>query len=125
MVADSIVPEDDVIHRVQQEQLKETLWRCVDGLEGRQPDVIRKRYIDNKTLNEIAEDYGVSRERIRQEEAKGLRELRKPRNQKWLKPYLDDVRSSAMCGVGVEHFRRTWTSATEYTAMRLFDNRIK
>lgn len=125
LVADPELPEDGVIDKIEQEQLKAVIWDCVDGLEGRLPDIIRKRYIDSKTLKEIGEEYGLSLDRIRQQEAKGLRELRKPKNSRRLRPYIDDIRSSSMYGVGAEHFRRTWTSATEYTAIRLLEGRAK
>lgn len=118
LVADPEIPEDAVIDRIQHEQLKAVLWDCVDRLDGRQPDIIRKRYIENQTRQEIANNYGVTNEMIRQYEAKAMRELRKPRNSKQLEPYLDDVRSSAMTGVGVDRFRQTWTSATEREALR-------
>jgi len=118
LVADPEQPEDDILNRIQQEQLKAVIWDCVDGLGGRQPDIIRKRYIEGKSLREIGEEYGVNGEAIRQQERKGLHELRKPRNSSRLRPYLDDAWSSAMTGVGVDRFRQTWTSATEREALR-------
>lgn len=116
-VAADVDIEADVLDQVQREQLKAAMWNCVDQLTGNQPDIIRKRYVDNMTLDAIGQEYGVTRDRIRQQEAKAMRELRKPRNSKLLEPYLDDIRCSAMTGVGVERFRQTWTSSTEREAL--------
>lgn len=125
LVPDPEPMEDGVIDRVEQEQLKAVIWDCVDSLEGRLPNIIRKRYIDQKTLREVGEEYGISKDRIRAQEAQGLRELRKPKYSSRLKPFIDEIRSSAMYGVGPERFKRTWTSATEYTAMRLLEGRFR
>lgn len=108
--------EGDTLERLEHEQLKVILWECVDSLPGRQPEVIRKRYQDNMTMAEIGKEYGVSREAIRQHEAKAMRELRKPKRSDRLRPFLpDDERLYRMglSGNGVGRFNRTWTSSTE------------
>jgi RNA polymerase primary sigma factor len=108
--------EGDSLDRLQHEQLKAVLWECVDGLHGRLPEVIRKQYRDNMTMAEIGREYGVSREAIRQDQAKALRELRKPKRSDRLRPFLpDDERlySMGLSGNGVGRFNRTWTSSTE------------
>lgn len=124
MVADPQLTEDEIIDRIQQEQLEVVLWGCVDGLENRQPGIIRKRYLENKTLQQIAEDYGVTREAVRQHEAKALRELRKPRNSRRLRPFLpetSEIYSMALTGSGAGRFQRTWTSSTERVALDRID----
>jgi RNA polymerase primary sigma factor len=108
--------EGDSLDRLQHEQLKAVLWNCVDSLPGRQREVIRKQYRDNMTIAEIGREYGVSREAIRQDQAKALRELRKPKRSDRLRPFLpDDERlySMGLSGNGVGRFNRTWTSSTE------------
>lgn len=108
--------EEDTLDRLQYERLKAVLWKCVDSLGGRQPEVIRKQYQDNMTMTEIGREYGVSREAIRQDQAKALRELRKPKNSKRLRPFLPDedrIYSMGLVGNGVGRFNRTWTSSTE------------
>ena len=48
---------------------------------------------------------------------KGLEELRRPEKAARLRPYLDDTYNRGLRGTGVTAFRRTWTSATERTAL--------
>ncbi|WP_394525743.1 sigma-70 family RNA polymerase sigma factor [Lacrimispora sp. JR3] len=108
--------EGDLLDRMQHEQLKAVLWECVDSLPGRQPEVIRKQYQDNMTMTEIGKEYGVSCEAIRQDQAKALRELRKPKRSDRLRPFLpeeDRIYSMGLSGNGVGRFNRTWTSSTE------------
>ena len=125
LVADPHRQEDEVIDRVQREQLRAVLWDCVDCLEGKALEVIRKRYIENQSRQQIADGYGLTHEMVRQYEMKALRKLRSPKISRRLLPYLEDVRSSAMLGVSAERFRQTWTSATEYTVFKILEGRIK
>lgn len=124
LVADPSDLEADVLDQVQHEQLCAVLWECVDSLEGRQPEVIRKRYQEGRTMAAIGADYGVTGEVIRQTESKALRELRKPRNSKRLRPFVledEKIYSMALRGNGVERFNRTWTSSTERAALKVMD----
>ena len=108
--------EETALDRLQHEQLKAVLWECVDSLPGRQPEVIRKRYQDNMTMTEIGREYGVTLEAVRQQEAKAMRELRKPKHSKRLRPFLpedEQIYSMGLSGNGKERFNRTWTSSTE------------
>lgn len=111
--------EEAVLDKVQQEQLSKVLWGLVDVLPGQQPSVIRARYQGGMTLKAIADTEGVTLEAIRQQEQKGLRELRKPSRSNQLKPFLleDHIYSKALKGNGVGAFRRTWTSSTERLAL--------
>lgn len=111
--------EDNVLDKLQQEQLKAVLWGCVDALDGDQPDIIRKRYQDRMTLEAIGQEYGVNREAIRQQENKALRRLRNPRISKQLRPFLpeEQIYSMAIHGGGAERFEQTWTSSTERVAV--------
>ena len=73
--------------------LKEQLINVLDTLTPREEKVIRLRYgIDDsrpRTLEEVGREFNVTRERIRQIEAKALRKLRHPSRSKKLKDYLD------------------------------------
>lgn len=118
VIADKDAPFEGILDDMMQLQLKEELWSLVDTLEGRQPGVIRKRYQDNMTLEQISKDYNVTRELIRQTEVKALRTLSRPKYSRRLLPYLtEDQEVSAFRGCGVNRFNSTWTSSTERAAM--------
>ena len=73
--------------------LKEQLEGVLDTLTDREEEVLRLRYgLDDgraRTLEEVGRVFGVTRERIRQIEAKALRKLRHPSRSKKLKDYLE------------------------------------
>ncbi len=73
--------------------LKEQLLGVLDTLTPREEKVLRLRYgIDDgkpRTLEEVGKEFNVTRERIRQIEAKALRKLRHPSRSKKLKDFLD------------------------------------
>jgi RNA polymerase primary sigma factor len=73
--------------------LKEQLEDVLDTLTDREEKVLRLRFgLDDgrsRTLEEVGKVFGVTRERIRQIEAKALRKLRHPSRSKKLKEYLD------------------------------------
>ena len=75
------------------EQLKESLREVLSTLTEREENVIRMRFgLDNgqpMTLEEVGQKFGVTRERIRQIEAKALRKLRHPSRSRKLRDYLD------------------------------------
>lgn len=124
MVASAEDMAGDVVERMQQEQLKAELWDCVDSLPGQQPAVIRMRFQENMTMEAIGQEYGTSGEAVRQIQAKALRELRKSRYSKRLRPFLPDadrIYGMALMGNGVGKFNRTWTSSTERVALDVMD----
>lgn len=121
LLPSAINEEEQVIEKIQQEELKEVLWSLVDALPGEQPKIIRLRYQNGMTLRAIAEDKGVTLETIRQQERKGLGELRKPTKSKLLRPFLSEnnrIYSMGLQGNGVGSFNRTWTSSTERIALK-------
>jgi RNA polymerase primary sigma factor len=73
--------------------LKEQLMSVLDTLSPREEKVLKLRFglEDGKarTLEEVGREFNVTRERIRQIEAKALRKLRHPSRSKKLKDYLD------------------------------------
>ena len=73
--------------------LKETLLSVLNSLTPREEKVLRLRYgVDDgrpRTLEEVGKEFNVTRERIRQIEAKALRKLRHPSRSKHLKDFLD------------------------------------
>jgi len=75
------------------ELLKEQLEDVLDTLTEREENVLRLRFgLDDgrtRTLEEVGQVFGVTRERIRQIEAKALRKLRHPSRSKRLKDFLE------------------------------------
>ena len=75
-------------------------------------------------MEAIGQEYGTSGEAVRQMQAKALRELRKPRYAKRLRPFLPDadrIYSMALVGNGAGKFNLTWTSSTERVALDVMD----
>ena len=86
---DEIRPED----QASAELLKAHLSEVLDTLNDREKKVLRLRFgLEDgrqRTLEEVGREFGVTRERIRQIEAKALRKLRHPTRSKKLKDYLE------------------------------------
>ena len=78
---------------VTQELLREDLVEVMAGLSPRERDVLRLRFgLDDgrtRTLEEVGQLFGVTRERIRQIEAKALRKLRHPNRSRRLREYIE------------------------------------
>lgn len=86
---DATSPEDHASYELLKEQLEDVL----DTLTDREENVLRLRFgLDDgrtRTLEEVGKVFGVTRERIRQIEAKALRKLRHPSRSNQLKDFLD------------------------------------
>jgi RNA polymerase primary sigma factor len=82
-------PSDHAAYELLKEQLEDVL----DTLTDREENVLRLRFgLDDgrtRTLEEVGRVFGVTRERIRQIEAKALRKLRHPSRSKRLKDFLE------------------------------------
>ena len=80
-----------------QVMLKEQLFAVIDSLTPREQKVIRMRYgLDDghsRTLEEVGREFNVTRERIRQIEAKALRKLRQTNRSKKLRDFFDGTDS--------------------------------
>lgn len=83
------VPTEAAAYTLLREQLEEVM----ETLTEREQKVIRLRYGLGdgrpRTLEEVVKEFNVTRERIRQIEAKALRKLRHPSRSRILKDYLD------------------------------------
>ena len=87
--SDAQSPSDHAAYELLKEQLEDVL----DTLTDREENVLRVRFgLDagrTRTLEEVGKVFGVTRERIRQIEAKALRKLRHPSRSKRLKDFLE------------------------------------
>jgi len=90
-IADTSQPSP--IEQASRELLKENIEEVLSTLTDREARVLRMRFgLDGKnpmTLEEVGREFGVTRERIRQIEAKALRKLKHPSRRKKLQDYLE------------------------------------
>lgn len=90
------IPDEDILSPAEAANftmLREQLIKVLDGLTPREEKVLRLRFgLDDgraRTLEEVGKEFDVTRERIRQIEAKALRKLRHPSRSKKLKDFLE------------------------------------
>lgn len=90
------IPDDDALEPVDaaaNSMLNEQLMEVLDTLSEREKKVLMLRFgVEDdrpRTLEEVGKEFNVTRERIRQIEAKALRKLRHPSRSKKLKDYLE------------------------------------
>lgn len=90
------IPDDDVpapVDAAAYSMLKEQLMEVLDTLSDREKKVLMLRFgLEDgrpRTLEEVGKEFNVTRERIRQIEAKALRKLKHPSRSKKLKDYLE------------------------------------
>jgi RNA polymerase primary sigma factor len=88
---EAIVPDDAAARMMLDDAVREALGH----LSPREQDVVRLRFgLDDgkiRTLEEVGKAFGVTRERIRQIEAKTLAKLRRPESAQLLRDYLDEA----------------------------------
>jgi RNA polymerase primary sigma factor len=85
----ALAPAEAASHQL----LKEQVEAVLDSLTGRERRVLQLRYgLEDgraRTLEEVGKEFNITRERIRQIEAKALRKLRHPSRSRKLKDYLE------------------------------------
>ena len=81
------------VNAVTHELLREDINEVLSSLSARERDVLKLRFGledgRSRTLEEVGQQFGVTRERIRQIEAKALRKLRHPNRNKRLREYIE------------------------------------
>jgi RNA polymerase primary sigma factor len=87
--ANAVIPVDAAI----QANLKEMITRTLSSLTPREERVLRMRFgigmHTDHTLEEVGQQFSVTRERIRQIEAKALRKLKHPSRSRIMRAFLD------------------------------------
>ena len=100
-------------------QLSLALEQALGTLEERQREAVRRRYGlgglgGRETLDRIAADWGVTRERVRQAEQKALRGLRRGKSARLLRPFAEEVMERyAWRGTGLTAWRESGASSVE------------
>ena len=101
--------------------LHDLLWDA-DYLTDQERLVIKERYQDQKILEEIGSEISVSKEAVRKIEAKALRKYRRDQR---IQKYKDDfVSARAYRSTGLTSFMNSGTSATEKTAMEIYETEM-
>lgn len=118
-IADRLNMEEDTVDRLHEEAMQTELWDIVraytDDMQGQ---VIRAYFHDGKSLTEIAREYGVSMERIRQIKAAGLRRLRMGKALRKIQEKCEIV-SADIYRTSFASFKYKGSSSVESIVMRL------
>lgn len=110
--------ENQVIDKMMERSLNNELWQIVkENTTEQENDIIRCRYIRNMSLGSIGIKYNLTRERIRQIEAKGLKKLRRTRVIRELEDKFEVNYARCYRG-GLSDFRYTGKSIVEDIAIR-------
>lgn len=106
------IPFENVDDAIFYGQLRQALEKAISELPATQAEVIRRRYWDRQTLEEIGEAIGKSTERIRQLEDNAILAMRMPPHSNQLETFVEQ-RTPYYLHIGSREFQRTHTSATE------------
>lgn len=116
-VADEFNLEESVLDDVCTQQDKDTLWGCVGELNTRCQNIIKNHYQGDMTLQIIAEQMNVSKQRVRQIERKGISYLKKKQEiQDMANRYGYD--SSMAYRGNMTRFKNNRSSSTEDLALK-------
>ena len=99
-------PIEDLLDRIQREELSNALLEEIHTLDPREATVIIEHFVNGKTLGECGALLGVSTERARQLKEKGLRALRKPKHERRLRAFFttQGAYSRGLKGTGLSSF---------------------
>lgn len=110
---------DRVIDHAFQGELSQALTEALEKIDEKPRHVIRSRYFEGKTLQEIGEQMGVNRSRVQQFETKGMNQLRHSRIRRSLESFREEIISRhAWYGTGLNAFRSNQASSPERAVER-------
>jgi RNA polymerase sigma factor (sigma-70 family) len=107
---------ENVLESIYLKDLHEALEACLKELPKQAEAVIRYRYYDNKTLEEIGATCSLSGERIRQIESQALDEMAEMQR---LRAHREDIIAENIYKGGFRQFKNTRTSSVERTVEKL------
>ena len=118
-LADAIADPNDqykeIENQIDNDIMKDILWSEVSLLDAHSADVIKRRFRDQETLQDIGDAYGVSKERIRKIERDALRKLRLSKK---IREYSEEYYSAkAYSGTGLSAFITSGSSSVERVAL--------
>ena len=117
VVADDYNLEESIVEGIALIDGSQTLWGAVNDLGGRYSTVIESYFKQNETLEQIADQFGTSKERVRQLKHKAIGMLRKSKRvHEAAEVYGYDCAQAYHWGFG--HFKNTHTSSTEFLALK-------
>lgn len=111
--------ENETVDKIYAEHSKNELWGIVEQYTHERENLaIREYYINNKSLRQIAEEYGVSHEAVRDAKEKGLRRLRIGKARRLLLEKFDIVEAGIYRNGFNKFNEHGFTSTVEYIAIR-------
>lgn len=103
---------EEVERRVWLEDLRRILSSALEALPPRQREALKAHYYLGRTLQEISAEQGISAERVRQNEKKAFRTLRRNRYKNHLADFVEE-RTPYFLQVGASRFNTTGSSSVE------------
>ncbi len=119
IIPDDVDIENTIVESTARQKASAMLWNMVEQLPERQKGILIDRYKNNMTLEQIGEQQGVTKERIRQLEVKGIDILKKKAELKAIAAVYDYFPGAYKGSVG--RFKNTGTSSTEHCAIKRVD----
>lgn len=126
-LGDSIADEtaQDALEAVKDRWYRDSLHEAVeselDRLQTTQAAILRDRYYDGLTFKEVAKREQMPLSRVRAEESAAFRKLRQGKLRHFVETKDEKAYSLGLKGTGLQRFRDTGTSATEWAAMKLME----
>ena len=117
-IKDDYIFENDVVDRMYNDYTKDELWHIVERYTSdRENHIVCSRFIDNETLQDIADRLGISKNRVRQLEASALSRLRCSKALKELQERFEVVNSRIYKNSARTFREHDFTSTVEHIAI--------